>query len=199
MNRLPDERFDYSPEEFIKVSLKRDNYRWYPWLYAYKRELFKNEMFPENMKYEDVYLVWRLLLKAQRIGAFPEKIYAYRRNRAGAITTIKSYSSLCDFINVICINIDNVNSMNITDEVKKLLQDNFARNYFSCCILANCLNKSEKQMYINNLKEKSYIMKYAKPYSYKLMTLVADIFGLGFLIKLLELRMKYKNIHESNL
>jgi hypothetical protein len=78
--------------------------------------------------------------------------------------------------------------MNINDELKTVLKSNFAQSYFSCCILSNFLCRDNKEIYISELKEKQYIMKYTDLPLYKMITILSKIFGLNFVIKLLDWR-----------
>mgnify|MGYP002509266185 CR=1 FL=1 len=61
----------YSFNNYIKAYLSKENlWGWYLWLYAFKKSIFNDTTlrFPKHRTYEDVYLTWRLLRKAKKIG-----------------------------------------------------------------------------------------------------------------------------------
>lgn len=195
MNILIRAKKGYMPEDFLRTHLKKNfYYEWYPWLYTFRKKLFTDHClyFPVGRKYEDPYLIWRLLLRADKIGVFPEKYYIYRRNRPGATTNMFTRQSLGDFLWVIEDNINTLNNLDISSDVKKLLADNFSKSYFVCCIGATLLDKEEKRQYTQELQEKKYIMDYAVSPKYVWITKAAKVIGFNSMIVIFGLRRKLK-------
>lgn len=195
----------FTVKEFLEINLKGNKcYSWYPWLYAYRRKLFADTLlrFPVGRKYEDVYLTWRILIKATGIGILEDKYYVYRKERSGSTTTAKSYQSLCDFLWVIQKNLYDINHMAMDEEMKGLLTDNFSKGYFTCCIFAGFLDIRHRNRYIKKLKKARYVMNYSTTTPYVIIVRISKIIGIKGLVLLLGLRRRIKGIcgmndHES--
>jgi len=195
MNVLVKKETCYSSDDFIRTHLMNNTYyQWYPWLYAFNKNLFLDNLlyFPQDRKYEDPYLIWRILLRADKIGVLSKNYYIYRRNRTGATTSAHSCQSLRDFLWVLDDNIKTVNNMSMDEDIKKLLRDNFSKSYFVCCIMATLLNGKEKRQYIQELKEKKYIMNYAGSPKYVCINKIEKIIGFNSVICIFDLRRKLK-------
>ena len=80
-------------ENIIKNNLYDDtsiinNIDYAPWNKLYKRELFDNIRFPENVKYEDLSTILKTFLIAKKISTVKESLYIYRINDNGQTKTI---------------------------------------------------------------------------------------------------------------
>ena len=58
----------------------------FPWGHVYKRDLFRDCIFPENYLFEDTINLGILFKKAKRIGKLSNNLYNYRINNAASIT-----------------------------------------------------------------------------------------------------------------
>lgn len=191
----------YSAEAFLKNQMKENtSFYWYSWGYAYSKRIFEDKTlrFPEKRKYEDVYLMWRILLKAQRIAVVPEKFYVYRRNRAGSTTKEASRDVLMDFLWVLDQNITEIEALPLEEELKSLLLDSFSKSYFSCCTLSIYLRKKERKEMLIALKKKRRFLEYAKGKKYEFTKKGMQIIGfenMFFLLYLRSLWLRYKEKH----
>lgn len=188
----------YSAETFLKNQMKENSsFYWYAWGYAYSKKIFENATlrFPEERKYEDVYLMWRILLKAERVAVIPEKFYVYRRNRAGATTKEASRNTLMDFLWALDQNIKEIEALPLEEELKYLLLDNFSKNYFLCCTLSVYLGKKERKEMFIALKKKRRFLEYAKGKKYEFAKRGIQVIGfenMFFLLYLRSLWLRYK-------
>lgn len=62
--------FKNSPDLLLNINLS-------PWNKLYKKELFTNNLFPENLKYEDAIVVIKAFLNAKKISIINNKLYNY--------------------------------------------------------------------------------------------------------------------------
>ncbi len=143
---FPDESKKYSVKDNLDLFLAAKSY---PCNKLFKRELFtKNKLFfPLNQRFEDSYLIYEVMLKAQSIVFVDEGLYYYRKNVSTAVTNnfsekfydvfkscdhIREVFNKCDFMNAqfvkdsLCIlhinaRISSINSIN--SETKKFIKE----------------------------------------------------------------------------
>lgn len=190
----------YSAEEFLKNQMKENtSFYWYSWGYAYSKKLFEDGTlrFPEERKFEDVYLMWRILLKAEKIAMIPAEFYVYRRNRQDSTTQKISQDALMDFLWVLDQNISEMEALPINEELKNLLLDNFSRNYFLCCTLSVYLEKKERKEMFIKLKAKRKFLRYAKGNKYKFVQKGIQVIGFENMFYVLYLRSLWFRYHEG--
>ena len=126
-NKLPKKYLD---KVFSAKEIKKDIFK-FPstaWTKLYKRDfLVKN-----NIKFQDIKAgqdqlpFFHSMIKAERIALLPENIYCYRKNRKGAVTSVKkkkSFSPIYVFYGVE----EMLKSENLLDEYKNV----FVNKYFS--------------------------------------------------------------------
>lgn len=181
----------YTGEKFLKDHLKRNSmFSWFPWFYAYDRKLFASQelRFPEGRKYEDLYLIWRILLKAKRIVVMPDIVYAYRRNRKNSTSKAASYQNLSDFLWAIEETIRDVEQRLPDGELKSLLLNDFGQQYHSLCTSATFLPKEEKKEMMEELKGKKRYIDYATGRKYAFIRKVEKVIGFENVFRVLHLR-----------
>lgn len=126
-DKLPKEYFN---KVFSSKDIKKDIFK-FPstaWTKLYRRDfLIKN-----NIKFQDIKAgqdqlpFFHSMIKAERIALLPENIYCYRKNRKGAVTSVKkkkSFSPIYVFYGVE----EMLKSENLLDEYKNV----FVNKYFS--------------------------------------------------------------------
>ncbi len=195
VNKLSSKEDCYSFNNYIKAYLSKENlWGWYLWLYAFKKSIFNDTTlrFPKHRTYEDVYLTWRLLRKAKKIGTIPKPYYMYRQDRKGAITNTKTCKTISDFIWVIENNLHDVKQMDIEEPVKKLLMGNFSNDYFICCVMVGMIQKRERKKIIKELYEKKHLMEYVILPRYKYTARLSKVLGIRNLVWILSLRYRCK-------
>ncbi|MDE7444486.1 MAG: glycosyltransferase family 2 protein [Lachnospiraceae bacterium] len=181
----------YTAEKFLAEHLKgKSMFFWFPWFYAYDRRMFASQelQFPEGRKYEDLYLTWRILLKAERIEVMSDIVYVYRRNRKNSTSEVTSYQNLSDFLWAIEENIRDAEQKLPDGELKSLLLNDFARQYHSLCTLATFLPKEEKKEMMEELKSNKKYIDYATGGKYAFIRKAEKIFGFENVFRILHLR-----------
>lgn len=177
---------------------KNSNYPWFAWMYAFKRKFWKLNSFefPVGKAYEDVYLIWRVILKAENVKVIPQTAYIYRTQRVGSIVVTPTLKREQDRLSIIEANINDVHDFeNISDKLRSLLIENFSAIYYSSFIFAtNIKDKNEYKKLMKLLDDKKYIGKYARSYKFTIIRLIMKIAGVSCVAKLLGLRrfLKYR-------
>ena len=126
-NKLPKKYLD---KVFSAKEIKKDIFK-FPstaWTKLYKRDfLVKN-----NIKFQDIKAgqdqlpFFHSMIKAERIALLPENLYCYRKNRKGAVTSVKkkkNFSPIYVFYGIE----DMLKSENLLDDYKSI----FVNKYFS--------------------------------------------------------------------
>lgn len=181
-------------EEYIqKVFENNKLYGWYAWHYAIKKDLMLKFKFKSNIKYEDVELMYKIILSSNKIGIVDYSILRYRLNREGSITHNVKLSTEKDKLEVIKTNIRNVQNMEISDYTKQILCNNFSCLYYSTIILYNDIkNKTEKHELIKELKNSMWVCEYTTSTEQRLVYKIMKIIGIKATCKLLDVRRKIK-------
>ena len=160
-------------EAYLEEIIKTNNlYSWYAWLYVIKRDLIMdfNIRFKPGIKYEDVDLMYEIILKAKKVTVLDETIIRYRLSRQGAITANVKFRTEKDKLDVIKNNIIKVQKLNISEKLKTLLCHNFSCSYYSSLILLNEINDDcEKNKLIDELNDSKWVCKYTISGSQKLV------------------------------
>lgn len=66
----------------------------FPWDKLYRRNLFETHQFPENMRFEDLAVVFQVVCQAKSIGVIEDRLYNYRRASAGSFLSSFSEGTL---------------------------------------------------------------------------------------------------------
>lgn len=71
--------------------LDREHYWTYvnPWNKLYKRELFNDIKYPVGKKFEDNYVIHRLIMKCNKVASISDSLYYYRANPNSIMRTLK--------------------------------------------------------------------------------------------------------------
>ena len=180
-------------KDFLKVCLEKDSsYPWYAWMYVFKRSFWIENgfIFPEGRTYEDVYLIYKVLLKAKSMIVFPYIVYGYRIRRE-SITNTPSLKNLENFLYAIKSNINDLNTRkDIDSDLRRKLCNNFARGYFTVVIQSD-LTEQQKKLNQLLLKDK-WIADYCINGYQNLCKRSMKVFGFHFVAGLLHLRRKFK-------
>lgn len=126
-NKLPEKYFD---KVFSSKDIKKDIFK-FPstaWTKLYKRDfLIKNNIKFQNIKVgQDQLPFFHSMIKAERIATLPENLYCYRKNRKGAVTSVKkkkNFSPIYVFYGIE----EMLKSENMLDDYKAI----FVNRYFS--------------------------------------------------------------------
>lgn len=150
--------------EYLRAALSvRYDYKWYPWLYAFRKELFDNGIeFPREKLGEDTATIYKLVLSARKVEVEKKAFYIYRINSGNNITSQKTYEILAGTITVAKRCIENVSSrQNMDPDLKVSLCNNFATAYFIALIQADNLNRKDLEKLLVLLKNEIGVTDYA--------------------------------------
>lgn len=177
-------------EQYIQKIFENNKlYGWYAWFYAIKRDLILDFKFESNIKYEDVELMYKIILNARKVCVVDHSILRYRLNRQGSITQNVKLDTEKDKLEVVKRNISNIQKMDISDYTKKILCNDFSCLYYSSLILCNDIkNKIERDELIKKLKESMWVCEYTTNTEQKTVYKIIKIIGLKATSKLLNIR-----------
>lgn len=187
----------YSGEKYLYHVLSQSAvYVWYPWRYTFRRSFWIDNDFQFRLcLFEDVDVVYSILLKAQKISILNEVIYQYRTVREGSLTSISKenmYGLIGVSQNVICA----VNNMNIDENLKKLLRNNFSMGYFTVLTEVNYLKKEDRKEVFDILDKNRSLMNDTTRKKNLMIKGLISILGLHITSKLLYVRQKVRKSAE---
>ena len=169
-------------------------YQWYAWSYAIKAKNIKELKFKVGIKYEDVDLMYKVILNANKIIVIDEIIIRYRLSRPGSITHDVKVQTEKDKLDVIKNCINTVNTLNIRLDLKRLLNNNFSCLYYSSLMLCNDIkSQEERKVLIHILKEYMWICEYTTNRGQKFIHLLIKVFGVNLVCLLLGVRKRVKS------
>lgn len=183
----------YESGEFFLLDVlnKKKDYGWFLWQYMFKRSLWEGIVFPNRVIFEDLSTIFKVILKANKVSVINNNIYTYRENNL-SVTKNVTYNKCLQLIDSMKDSIEYVNKIDINNELKVLLNNNFSYGYVSEMLLVDYLNKEEKKE-INRLliknKDISNNIIYGKQ---KLLLKLSNIFGINFVELILSIRNKIK-------
>lgn len=173
-------------------------YLWYPWKYAFKRELWiRNTLsFPVGVKvHEDLATIYKAFLPANKVIVLDQCIYAYRVGRNSSASGSDTLKLLCDRIEVNSAQIDYILSQNmLSEKLKKLLCKNMAMGYYAALIRSTALHEATERTYLWAVLRNSYakFSKYPATGKQKFANLMIAIMGIKKTAYILGVRRKVK-------
>ena len=170
-------------------------YSWYPWKYLFKRSFWmqQNFRFVEGTKYEDVELMYRVLLNAKLVSVIGNVIgYCYRTQRKGSTVFQVNTKTYNDMLRISYGNIVSLQKSNMIDcALKKLLLNNFSLSFYSVMTNMGLTREKEKRQYIIGLLGQYRGMcKYTIDIKYYPLKLMIQLFGVSFSALLLGIRTR---------
>ncbi len=100
----------------------------FPWDKLFKRELLIGMEFPENMRFEDLVFVYKVVVKAKNIGIVNEPLYNYRKTTQGGFLNTFSRQTL-DIIKAFELVFDYMEKNNYMDHYHDELEFICARHF----------------------------------------------------------------------
>ena len=185
-------------QEYLKAGLKENHlYPWYIWRYLFRKDFWINNnfFFKKGIKYEDVDLTYKILLKAGKIVVHPDVIgCCYRMNRVGSIVYVPNVKAYKDMINIAKTNIEDVLSrIDLDKELSIALCNNFSCMFYSVLASTGFIKKKKDwNSIVNFLNEHKQICKYTKEKKQLFIKLMIDYFGIKLTSHILGLRTRFK-------
>lgn len=188
--------------QYLQASLtKKPLFRWYACIYAFRREFWiaQDFQFREGVAFEDLEIIYRVLLSANRIRILPRELYVYRSNRAGSITGSVKATSLIDKLETVRNNICQVRkNIQIPEDLRKALCNNFAVSYCSVIEYLSYVPNWEKNALVEEIRKTKWVGKYLTAPTFRLINGVANTFGVCFTSKLIKFGRQIKiNFRQS--
>ena len=169
---------------YLQAALReKPLYRWYPCIYAFRREYWKkNEFrFQEGFFFEDLELVFQTLIPANNVCVVSKELYIYRKNRVDSTTGSVKAKSLIDKLKVVQSNITYVQgNERIPDDLKRLLCNNFAVSYCSVVEYLFFVPDKEKKEVVNEIKKAKWVGKYLNHPFFKILNKMISVLGIQF-------------------
>lgn len=169
----------YTGKEYLKIVLREKFiYQWFPWIYAFKRQLWTDIQFnPKTYALEDAEVLYLVILRALKLVVLHEAIYQYRIEREGKLTQ-PSKKFLNSMLLFCANNIKKVENENMDPEIKGLLCDNFSSSYFRVLYSVNYLQYKDAQEILSVLDKRRDIMNYTANKKYKFLRKTISFTGL---------------------
>ncbi|MBY3623489.1 glycosyltransferase family 2 protein [Acinetobacter sp. CUI P1] len=198
-NRIENSGVDYSAyENKSQISSEGLNeilgeyplFNWYPWQFIIKRDILSknNLFFEEGILYEDVELVFKLIVLSKTIVFNNCYALMYRINRLGATTNIKNLKPEIDRISVASQNINWVKENVLDEELGKKLNNNFACMLFTSVINYYYIPKKDRKVLYNKIIGEYHITKHIESKKQKYSKRICDILGIRIIAKILYIR-----------
>lgn len=158
-------------------------YPWYPWCYAIKKSyLIDNKFFfKEGIHFEDVDLIYKILINAKSVVCYDREVYHYRFNRAGSLTAKSSINLKTenDKLMIVNNNINLVNELKISRKLKAMLCHNFSYLWYISLSLHPLFNNcTEKNMHKSLLIKYNAASTYTKSFSLRIISIAVKAFGI---------------------
>ena len=179
---------------FINTTLSNIyTYGWYLWKYIYSKDLWKDISFPEGRIFEDTYTIYKTILKAKKIKTLTTPIYTYRYNNVSLSKKInlKICKDMIETINESC---EYVNKLDIPNQTKGLLLNNFSYSYISVVNAVNIVDKEYRNEVRQLLENNKHLLENCKYGNSKAIKIMINTFGINNTILLLNIRRKMKNV-----
>lgn len=175
-------------------------YPWYPWIYAYNKKFWDEHDFKyiQDIKYEDVELIYQVILAARRVKVFADCMgYYYRIGREGSTVTEINMKTYYSAINVIANNINKVQSLTeCTQELKDRLTNNFSCLYYAVLIQSSRIgDKKEQRELWDYLKKYNWICNYTTEPRQSIVKKMIAIIGIPNMARLLGVRRKLQRMN----
>lgn len=179
--------------DFInKVLNNIDTYGWYLWQYIFSKELWDNIKFPEGRIFEDTCTIYKTLLNANKIKTITTPIYTYRYNSISLSKKINL--KICkDMIDTIIESSNYVLNLDIPNNTKELLLNNFSYSYISVVNAIYIIDKKDRKELKTILKNNKHLLDNCKYGSSKSVKTMIDIFGINVTAYLLNIRRILRN------
>ncbi len=150
--------------EYLTAALRENpEYPWYPWPYAIRTGYWREFgfCFREGIVYEDVELLYRVLLPARRVCVISDVIYAYRQYRPRSTTTAPDARRLSNLLWAGEKNIREVSRQDIPPKLKKMLLNNFSNCYWAVFGTVDYVSDADRKIVKEQLAEKKWMFQYS--------------------------------------
>lgn len=185
-------------KEYLRAALQENQlYGWHVWKYLYKKQFWnKNSfLFEEGITYEDVALVYKVLLSAHNVFVKSDIIgYCYRTRRPGSIVYTPDLNTYQDMIMIAESNIKYIlGRSDIDKNLSRALCNNFSCMYYAVILnLGFINNKEDRCKMVDFLEKHKSICKYTYLGKQKVVREMIKYIGVDLTSRVLGIRTKVK-------
>ena len=168
--------------------VKNDAFYGMAWIKTIKRSLLTENgiQFEVGLVGEDMDWNYHLITHVSSIEVIDEPFIAYRQ-RANSVTTSLKLKNLVDFIYILQKWSRKVNEEIADETLKKALFGSMAKYYSNLLITYNRVIDDNKKQYIKEIKDLSWLLKYAMSKRPKMVAKIYRIFGFNLTVKALKI------------
>lgn len=172
------------------------NFNWIACQCLYKKDiLIQNNLFFEKGRlYEDVLWLPNVFAKAQNVEYYNKTVYIYRLEREGQITSTITQKSLIDSIYVPVHWSKRLDQLEIENNLKELLMNNFTTRYYYSIWFSGFIDFSERKKVFELVKMNKYLLKYSNGTITKITGKLVKTIGVKNTSLLFKLVIKLKRI-----
>lgn len=174
--------------EKLQKLVEGDAFYGMAWIKAFKRALAAehNIEFEVGLLGEDMEWNYHLITHASSLNVVDKPFIAYRQ-RANSITTSTKLKNLTDFIYILEKWSKKINEEIHDETLKKVLFGSMAKYYSNMLITYNRVKEKEKKHYVKQMKNLSWLLKYAMSKRPKMLAKVYRCFGFNLTTMALKL------------
>ena len=178
-----------------EIVTKKPEFRWYPWQFVFKREVWNNNgiSFPNRRIGEDQAIIYKYLTNCGSCAISGETVYNYRVGNSESITAHENYKHWHDYLNVCADMLKEIKKSDAyTSELKAKLLSSFSIGYYTVLIHSTYIEKEKIQAILQELKENKWMTSYSLQKKQILARRIIGIIGVKNTAYLLRVRRKIR-------
>ncbi len=174
--------------EKLKKLVEGDAFYGMAWIKTFRRSLIVDHKiaFEVGLLGEDMEWNYHLITHARSLNVVDRPFIAYRQ-RANSITTSTKLKNLTDFIYILEKWSNKINEEIQDETFKKVLFGSMAKYYSNMLITYNRVREKEKKQYVKQIKNLSWLLKYAMSKRPKMVAKVYRFLGFSLTTTALKL------------
>ncbi|CEQ23954.1 capsular polysaccharide biosynthsis protein [[Clostridium] sordellii] len=159
-----------------------------------KNYIVENEFyFTEGVTSEDLDLLPRIYMKANKVIPYNRAFYYYRQLRPNSIINTVNSKRFYDIVHILKRYISLFEKTGYNNEFKEVFLSQLANVYASYVAILGYIPKNERQDVVKNMKEIKWILKYTNSAKWNCVSWSIKLFGFGITYSM------YKALKEINL
>lgn len=162
----------------INALVEADAFYGMAWIKAIKKSVLleNNIEFERGLLGEDMEWNYHIIFNSSSMEFIDESMIAYRQ-RSGSITSTHRLKNLTDFIYILEKWSDRITREIEDERLKNALYGSLAKYYSNLLVVYSRLSDPKKKIYVNQIKELSWLLKYSKSRRPKIFYKVYKIIG----------------------
>lgn len=162
----------------INALVEADAFYGMAWIKAIKKSVLleNNIEFERGLLGEDMEWNYHIIFNSSSMEFIDESMIAYRQ-RSGSITSTHRLKNLTDFIYILEKWSDRITREIEDERLKNALYGSLAKYYSNLLVVYSRLSDPKKKIYVNQIKELSWLLKYSKSRRPKIFYKIYKIIG----------------------